>query len=76
MNGVEREAAVTENKDGTVNYEIQLDSYQNGEDYVEHSMIIETDEENIEDMIITHDEDGVATGVTIVEEEGTVSTVE
>lgn len=76
VNGVEREAAVTENEDGTVSYEIQLDPYQDGENYVEPSVVIVTDEEDIDDISITYDEDGGATSITIVNENGETSTLE
>ena len=68
VNGVDKEAIVTEYEDGTVSYDIQLDPYQDGENYVEPGLIIATDEENIEDIDITYGEDGGVTGITIVDE--------
>ena len=50
VNGVDREAIVTENEDGTVQYNIKLDPYQVGEDYVggEISIITEKEEKPCE----------------------------
>ena len=75
VNGVDKEAIVTENEDGTVNYDITLDPYQEGENYVEPGLIIATDEENIEDVDIIYGEDGGVTGITIVDENGETSTL-
>ena len=76
VNGVEREATVTENEDGTVSYGIQLEPYQEGENYVEQQVVIVTEEEDIDDISITYAEDGSATSVTIVNESGETSTLE
>ena len=76
VNGVDKEAIVTENEDGTVNYDIKLDPYQDGENYVEPGVLIVTDEENIDDVDITYGEDGGVTAVTIVDENGETSTLE
>lgn len=75
VNGVDKEAIVTENEDGTVNYDITLDPYQDGENYVEPGLVIVTDEENIEDVDITYGEDGGVTGITIVDENSETSTL-
>lgn len=75
VNGVDKEAIVTENEDGTVNYDITLDPYQDGENYVEPKVSILTDEQNIDDITITYDEDGGAIGITIVDENGETSTL-
>ena len=76
VNGVEREATVMENEDGTVSYGIQLEPYQEGENYVEQQVVIVTEEEDIDDISITYAEDGSATSVTIVNEGGETSTLE
>lgn len=76
VNGVDKEAIVTENEDGTVNYDIKLDPYQDGENYVEPAVIIVTDEENIGDVDITYGEEGGVTAVTILDENGETSTLE
>ena len=76
VNGVDKEAIVTENKDGTVNYDIKLDPYQDGDNYVERSVMIVTDEEDIDDVSVTYDVDGSATSITIVNENGETSTLE
>lgn len=76
VNGVEREATVMENEDGTVSYGIQLEPYQEGENYVEQQVVIVTEEEDIDDISITYAEDGSATSVTIVNESGETSTLE
>lgn len=76
VNGVDKEAIVTENEDGTVNYDIKLDPYQDGDNYVERSVTIVTDEEDIDDVSVTYDVDGSATSITIVNENGETSTLE
>lgn len=76
VNGTDTEAIVTENEDGTVSYDIKLEPYQDGENYVEPSIIIVTDEEDIEDVDITYEVDGGATSITIVNENGETSTLE
>lgn len=67
VNGVEREATVTENEDGTVSYGIKLKPYQNGENSVEHCVEIIT-KENIKDISITCDENGHESVITVVNE--------
>ena len=76
VNGMDKEAIVTENEDGTVKYDIKLDPYHDGENYVEPSLTIVTDEEDIEDVDITYEVDGSATSITIVNENGETSTLE
>ena len=66
MNGVEREAIVTENEDGTVNYDIKLDPYQDGENNVEQEVVITTDEEDTpEEIIVNEFESGNGFGVEV-----------
>ena len=50
--------------------------HQFGENYVEPSITIVTDEEDIEDVDITYEVDGSATSITIVNENGETSTLE
>lgn len=76
VNGVDKEAIVTENEDGTVNYDIKLEPYQDGENYVERRVTIVTDEEDIDDVSITYDVDGSANSMTIVNENGETSSLE
>ena len=73
---MDKEAIVTENEDGTVNYHIPLESYQDGDDYVERSVTIVTDEEDIDDVSLSYDVDGSATSITVVNENEETSTLE
>ena len=68
VNGVEREATVTEFEDGTVSYGIQLDPCQAGENSVDRYVEIITEKENLEDLSITCDESGHEGAITIVNE--------
>lgn len=68
VNGVEREATVTEFEDGTVCYGVQLEPYQDGENRVDRYVEIITEKENIEDISITCDESGHESIITIVNE--------
>ncbi len=68
VNGVEKEAIITEFEDGTVCYGVQLDPYQDGENSVDRYVEIITEKENIEDVSITCDESGHESVITIVNE--------
>ena len=68
VNGVEKEAIVTEYEDGTVCYGIQLEPYQDGENSVDRYVEIITKKENIEDISITCDESGHESVITIANE--------
>lgn len=68
VNGVDREATVTEYEDGTVCYGVQLESYQDGENSVNQYVEILTEKENIDDISITCDESGHESAITIVNE--------
>lgn len=66
VNGVDKEAIVTENEDGSVNYDIKLDPYQDGENYVDPEVVISTDKEDtLEEIIVNELESGNGFGVEV-----------
>jgi len=66
VNGVDKEAIVTENEDGSVNYDIKLDPYQDGENNVERGVVISADKEDtLEEIIVNEFEAGNGFGVEV-----------
>ena len=66
VNGVEKEAIITEFEDGTVCYGVQLDPYQDGENNVERGVVISADKEDtLEEIIVNEFEAGNGFGVEV-----------
>ena len=65
VNGVDTEVKKMELDEGMVGYEIELPPYKNGENLEEQVAIIISDEENLENVNVTYDENGRENGITV-----------
>ena len=65
VNGVDTEVKKMELDEGMVGYEIELPPYKNGENLEEQVVIIISDEENLENVNVTYDENGRENGITV-----------
>lgn len=65
VNGVDTEVKKMELDEGMVGYEIELPPYKNGENLEEQVVIIISDEENLENVNVTYDENGRENGIIV-----------
>jgi len=65
VNGVDTEVKKMELDEGMVGYEIELPPYKDGENLEEQVAIIISDEENLENVNVTYDENGRENGITV-----------